>query len=180
MDTPELEKLRYPIGKFEFNSVAGNSEIKKWISDIEKLPPLLKKSLKGLDEKKLNTPYRQGGWTVKQVTHHLADSHINAYARIKLALTENQPTIKPYDETLWAELDDAKNLSIKVSLSLLDALHTRWVHTLKKLSDSDYERSVFHPGSKREMSIKFLIHLYSWHGKHHCAHITSLRKRNKW
>ena len=180
MQESDLEKLRYPIGKFEFHSSASSSEVKEWIKEIEQLPAVLKKSLKGLNEKQLNTPYREGGWTVKQVVHHIADSHINAYIRVRLALTENHPTIKPYKEALWAELDDAKNLPVEISISLLESLHLRWTHLLKKLSASDYEKTVYHPESNRDMSIKFLMHLYSWHGNHHCAHITSLRKRNKW
>lgn len=180
MEDIQLEKLRYPIGKFSFNAKADEKEIKKWIEEIEQLPFNARESVKGLNEEQKNTSYRKDGWTVKQVIHHLADSHINAYCRIKLALTENHPTIKPYEETLWAEMDDAKNLPVEISLKLLEALHIRWVHLLKKLSASDFEKTVYHPESGRDMSVKFLIHLYSWHGKHHCAHITSLRERMKW
>lgn len=180
MQEPELEKLRYPIGRFNFNPPAGHSEIKKWIRDIEKLPVNLKKAVKGLNEKKLNTPYREGGWTVKQVVHHLADSHINAYVRLKLALTENIPAIKPYEEAEWAKSDDAKNLPAGISLSLLDALHTRWVHALKKMSSEDFQKKYFHPESKREITLLELVSLYAWHSRHHTSHITSLRKRMKW
>ena len=157
-----------------------SSEIKKWIRDIEKHPDNLKKAIKGLNEKKLNTPYRHGGWTVKQVVHHLADSHMNAYIRIKLALTENIPAIKPYEEAQWAEMDDAKKAPINISLSLLNALHKRWTMMNKKLKDADYSKSVFHPEKKREVTIKEFLEMYSWHCRHHTAHITSLRKRNKW
>lgn len=180
MDEKELEKLRYPIGIFFFNAAANEREIKKWIRDIEKLPANLKKAVKGLNKKKLNTPYRNGGWTAKQVVHHLADSHINAYCRVKLALTENIPTVKPYDEAVWAELEDYKNTPIKISLLLLEALHYRWVILLQKLTANELERKYFHPENKREITLKELIALYSWHCRHHTAHITELRKRNKW
>jgi hypothetical protein len=180
METDPIEHLRFPIGKFTLNANPGQKDIKQWIADIEQLPALLRKAVLGLSEKQLSTPYRDGGWTVRQTVHHLADSHINAYIRIKFALTEDHPTIKPYNEEKWAEMDDAKNLPVEVSLSLLKALHVRWVHMLKKMSPADYEKTVFHPVSKREMSVKFLMNLYSWHSRHHTAHITSLRRRKKW
>ena len=180
MEAAQLEKLRYPIGQFEHHPSANLSEIKKWIRDITKHPAALKKAIKGLNEKKLNTPYRDGGWTVKQVVHHLADSHMNAYIRIKLALTENIPTIKPYEEAQWAEMDDAKKAPINISLSLLDSLHQRWTIMNKKMNETDYGKSVFHPEKKREVTIKEFLEMYSWHCRHHCAHITSLRKRVKW
>ncbi|TAL61822.1 MAG: putative metal-dependent hydrolase [Bacteroidetes bacterium] len=180
MQTLSLDQLRYPVGKFTFNKDADDKEINQWISEIENLPAHLKNALKDLSDPQINTSYREGGWTVRQVVHHLADSHINAYIRIKLALTENNPTIKPYEEKLWAELDDAKNIPVEISFSLLDALHARWVYMLKKLSAEDLSKTVFHPESKREMSVRFLIALYVWHGKHHVAHITSLRKMRGW
>src|ERR1051326_7904501 len=124
MEDVQLEKLRYPIGRFKFNPETGISEVKKWIRDIEKHPENLKKAIKGLNEKKLDTPYRDGGWTVRQVVHHLADSHVNAYCRVKLALTENVPVIKPYEEAAWAEFADSK-LPVKVSLSILEGLQDR-------------------------------------------------------
>ena len=180
MTESELEKLRYPIGKFSFINSYTPADVKKWIRDIEKCPAVLKKALKGLNEKKLNTPYRDGGWTVKQVVHHLADSHMNAYIRIKLALTANTPTINPYNESMWAEYDDAKKLSPSVSLSLIEALHHRWSIANKKIKPEELSKAVFHPEKKREVSIVEFLALYSWHCRHHCAHITSLRKRNKW
>lgn len=180
MEDSQLEKLRYPIGRFTFNSAADEKEVKKWVRNIEKHPANLKKALKGLDEKKLNTPYRAGGWSVRQVVHHLADSHMNAFIRIKLALSENNPTIKPYPEAEWAEMDDAKKVPVKVSLTLLEALHHRWTVMNKKIKSADYGRTVFHPEKKREVTIKEFLELYSWHSMHHCAHITSLRKRMKW
>ena len=180
MEDTQLEKLRYPIGQFEFHSSASDLEVKKWIRNIENHPANLKKSVKGLNETKLNTPYREGGWTVKQVVHHLADSHMNAYIRIKLALTENIPTIKPYEEAQWAEMDEAKNAPINISLSLLEALHQRWTMMNKKIKPAYYSKSVFHPEKKREVTIKEFLEMYSWHCRHHCAHITALRKRMKW
>ena len=180
METLELEKLKYPVGKFSLNAAADEKEVKQWISDIEQLPALLRKAVNGLNDQQLDTPYRPDGWTVRQVVHHLADSHMNAYIRFKHALTEDKPAIKPYLEKLWAEMDDSKNLSAEVSLAIVDALHVRFVYMLKKITPVDHSKSVFHPESKREMSVKFLMNLYSWHGKHHTAHITSLRERNKW
>lgn len=180
MTEQKTEKLSYPIGKFSFSANSDEKKINHWISDIGNLPLQLRNAVKGLSETQLDTTYRDGGWTVKQVVHHVADSHINAYVRTKLALTEKHPIIKPYEEAKWAELDDAKNLSVEISLSLLDSLHARWVHLLKNISASDYEKTVFHPESKREMSVNFLIQLYAWHCKHHTAHITSLRERKGW
>ena len=175
-----IEQLSYPMGKFAFNANADENEIHRWISDIELLPAQVKNAVKGLSSSQLDTPYRDGGWSVRQVIHHIADSHMNAYIRFKLALTEDNPTIKPYNEKLWAELDDSKHQPIELSLAIIEPLHSRWVHVIKKINKVDYSRTVFHPESKREMSIKFLLHLYSWHGKHHTAHINSLRDRNKW
>ena len=180
METISLDQLRYPVGKFSFNTNADEEGILRWISEIEKLPAQLRNAVEGLNDTQLNTPYRDGGWTIRQVVHHLADSHMNAYIRIKLALTENNPTIKPYEENLWAEMDDAKNLPIEISLAILEPLHARWVYMLKKLSAEDFTKTVFHPESKRKMSVKFLIALYAWHSRHHCAHITELKKRMNW
>lgn len=180
MQTISLEELRYPIGKFSFNAGADAKQINQHISDIENLPEKMRNAVKGLSETQLCTAYRDGGWTIKQVVHHVADSHINAYVRIKLALTENHPTIKPYEESKWAELDDAQNMPVEISLSLLDSLHARWAHMMKRLSSEEFAKTVFHPESKRDMSVNFLIQLYAWHSRHHTAHITSLRERKGW
>ena len=180
METISIDQLRYPTGKFSFNSTAGEKEVKQCIEAIEQHPSLLRKAVKGLNDAQLDTPYRDGGWTVRQVVHHLADSHMNAYTRFKLALTEEHPSIKPYDENAWANLDDAKHLSVEISLSLLEPLHIRWAHMLKRIQLADYSKTVFHPESKRDMSVLFLFQLYAWHGKHHTAHITSLRQRQGW
>ena len=179
MTESQTEDLRYPIGKFNFNADADEQAIQKAISEIEKFPTLIREAVKGLSDHQLDTPYRDGGWSVRQVVHHLADSHINAYIRVKFALTENNPIIKPYEENAWAQLEDSK-LPVEISLSLLEALHQRWVFILKKLSADDLNKTVVHPQNNREMSVKFLIFLYAWHGAHHTAHVTELRKRMKW
>ena len=136
--------------------------------------------MNNLDEAQLQTPYRPDGWTSQQVVHHVADSHMNAFIRFKLGLTEDNPSIKPYDEVMWAELSDTKIVPINVSLTLLHALHTRWVAVLENIKEEEWSRTLFHPEHKREMSLWYVIGLYAWHGKHHTAHITSLRERNGW
>ena len=180
METIDLEKLKYPIGKFiiptEINSVLKN----KWISEIEILPSKLKSETISLNENQLERPYREGGWTVRQVVHHLADSHSNALIRIKFALTEDVPTIKPYPEHLWAELADSKTLDIKSSLQLIEALHHRWIVLLNSLSDTQFARTYFHPENKIHYSIEAATALYAWHSNHHLSHITSLKKRMNW
>jgi uncharacterized damage-inducible protein DinB len=134
----------------------------------------------GLSREQLETPYRPGGWTIKQVVHHVPDGHMNAYTRFKLALTENEPTIKPYEEDKWAELPDSQRVPIDVSLDLLDALHTRWVTLLGAMDAADFTRTLRHPEHNRIMTLGQLLALYAWHGRHHVAHITSLRKREGW
>jgi uncharacterized damage-inducible protein DinB len=170
--------LKYPIGVFNVEGDITKEMIEGWIDEIEMAPQLLLDATKGLQEEQLDTPYRQDGWTIRQVVHHLADSHINSYTRFKLALTEEQPVIKPYQEDKWAELQDSK-LSIEVSHVLLDALHSRWVYLLRTLKASDLEKTFFHP-ELGEMSLKVNIGLYAWHCRHHTAQITTLRKRLNW
>ena len=170
--------LKYPIGQFQFNGEITKNVTSIWINEIEDLPRLLRDAVRDLDNIKLDTAYRTGGWTVRQVIHHLADSHMNAYVRLKLALTEENPVIKPYDETNWAELSDYK-LSIDISLSLLEVLHKRWTFLLRGLSPADLEKTFIHPDSG-EVSIGENIGIYAWHGKHHLAHITSLCNRMGW
>lgn len=177
--------LRYPIGKLSDQKFTGqepfNEDIKdSLILDIQYCPNLLEQAVINLDAHQLETPYRGDGWTVKQVVHHVADSHINAYVRFKLGLTESNPTIKPYDEGAWANLNDTSLLPINISLTLLHALHTRWVTILKSLTENDWQRTVFHPEHKKNMTLWSLLAMYAWHGKHHVAHITSLRERNGW
>jgi len=150
-----------------------------WIDEIAAAPAQLRAAVVGLTDDQLDTPYRPGGWTVRQVVHHVPESHMNAYVRIKLALTEDQPTIKPYDEALWAELPDVGDTPIEVSLELLDSLHDRWVRLLRLLSEQQWTRTFRHP-EMGLMTVEKTLALYAWHGKHHVAHITSLRERNGW
>lgn len=170
--------IRYPIGKFQLDGEITYSVIKGWINDIEVLPRLLRDTVKDLDTEQLNTAYRSGGWTVRQVVHHLADSHMNAYIRFKLALTEEKPVIKPYDEVKWAQLPDYE-LSIDNSLSLLEGLHKNWTYLLNSLSPADMEKTFIHPDSG-EVSLAKNIGIYDWHGRHHLAQITSLCRRKGW
>ena len=171
-------ELQYPIGTFQFDGEITSSVTNAWINDIENLPVVLREAVKDLDDEQLDTPYRPGGWTVRQVVHHLADSHMNAYTRFKLALTEENPVIKPYEEAKWAELSDYQ-LPIEPSLLLLETLHTRWTNVLHKLTSVDLEKTFIHPESG-EVSVGKNIGIYAWHGKHHVAHITSLRGRMGW
>lgn len=173
------EDLKYPIGKYK-NQPFSEKLLGEWLIDIKNLPQHLENAILNLDEAQLDTKYRDGGWTVKQVVHHVADSHMNAYIRIKLGLTEENPTIKPYDEAAWAIMKDTENLPVNISLTLLHALHIRWYEILKNLSSSDLERTVVHPDHNKKFTIWELISQYAWHSKHHTAHITSLRERMKW
>ena len=174
-----MDNLRYPIGKYivqPFTDIL----LQQWLNDIKFLPLHLENAILNLDDMQLETPYREGGWTIKQVVHHVADSHMNAYIRFKLGLTEDKPVIKPYDESAWAEMIDTKKIAINVSLTLLHALHVRWLEILKNMSGSDLEKTVIHPEHKKEMTIWELLGMYAWHGKHHVAHITGLRERMNW
>jgi len=171
-------EANYPIGHYQYDGQITASIIDKWINDIEELPVLLQNAVKDLNDNQLDTPYRMGGWTIRQVVHHVADSHLNAYGRFKLALTEDQPIIKSYDQEKWAELPDS-TLPVTISLSLLDALHKRWVTLLRSLTPSELEKTFIHPESG-EVSVGKNIGIYAWHGRHHLAHITSLRSRKGW
>jgi hypothetical protein len=173
------EDLKYPIGKYAEQSFS-NEQKEKWLLDLKYLPSELETAIQNLDAYQLQTAYREGGWTVQQVVHHVADSHINAYIRFKLALTENTPTIKGYEEKDWANMADVNTVPINVSLTLLHALHERWVATIKDLSDEDWQRTVYHPEHTKELSLWFLLGMYAWHGKHHVNHVLALRERNKW
>jgi hypothetical protein len=170
---------RYPIGKFEPSPTIDAATTAEWIAAIEALPTVLASAVAGLDAVKLATPYRDGGWTVRQVVHHLADSHINAYVRCKLAATEDGPVIKPYEEGEWAELADGRDAPVELSLQLLDALHRRWVLFLRSLSDVQLDRTLVHPVSGIH-TIGSMCGLYAWHGRHHVAHVTRLRERRGW
>jgi hypothetical protein len=171
--------LRYPIGKAEHQPFSERQK-KEWLNDIKFLPQLLENALLNLDEHQLHTPYREGGWTVHQVAHHIADSHVNAYCRFKLGLTEDKPTIRLYEEKLWAELNDVKTLPVNVSVTLLYALHTRWYSMISDLTDQDWHRLIYHPAQEKDITLWQLLGIYAWHGKHHVAHITSLRERHHW
>lgn len=172
-----LDSLRYPIGKYTPPATYSPEEIKNNIQEISHLPALLRKAVKDLGERELDTPYRPGGWTVRQTVNHVADSHINSYTRFRLALTEDKPVIKPYEEQLWAELEDGKHAPVDISLMLLEALHLRWVMLLESLTPEQWQRTFMHPQSG-EVSLEKAVGLYAWHGKHHVAHITGLRARN--
>jgi len=179
MNTPDLSALQYPTGKFSFKDDMTPEKRNNCIHDIESTPAKLREAVKGLTDEQLDTPYRPEGWRVRQVVHHIADSHINAYVRMKLALTENKPTIGTYQEKNWAKLNDVFQAPVEVSLSLLESLHKRWVVLLKSLTEEDYKRKFIHPESGLK-TVDWLIALYAWHGKHHIAHITTLRKKMEW
>jgi DinB superfamily len=171
---------RYPIGKYEPQPFSIEKKV-EWLADIKFLPLALENAILNLDEEQLQTAYREDGWTVHQLVHHVADSHINAYCRFKLALTEDNPTIKPYEEKAWAELNDVHKLPVNISLTLLHALHARWYEALKYVKDDEWNnRTVFHPEHKKTLRLWYLLGMYAWHGKHHVAHITGLRERKGW
>lgn len=170
---------RYPIGKFEAPLVYDPVLRATLIQQIEEAPGRLRDAVDGLSESQLDHPYREGGWTVRQVVHHLPDSHLNSYIRFKLAVTEDQPAIKPYDEAQWANLQDAASADVEVSLGLLEALHRRWVLFLRSLSEAQFSRTFRHP-ELGTISLNQNLALYAWHGRHHVAHITTLRDRMGW
>jgi uncharacterized damage-inducible protein DinB len=172
--------LRYPIGTFHLPPAVTSQQRLAWIRDVEEHPLQLQRAIHGLSAEQLDTPYRPGGWTVRQVVHHLPDSHLNAYTRIKLALTEETPAIKPYEEARWAELEDSRTFSVEASLRLLDALHERWVWLLRTLSAEEYRRGYWHPEHGRVLTLEEVLGICAWHGRHHVAQIISLRERRGW
>jgi uncharacterized damage-inducible protein DinB len=171
---------RYPIGKFERRDTLTPDERRQCIDTIAAVPQKMREAIRGLDDRKLDTPYRDGGWTVRQVVHHVPDSHMNAFIRLKLALTEDSPTIKPYEESQWAKLADATETPIETSLTLLETLHKRWDIVLRSLHDGDFRRTFRHPDHQGTLTLDWLLAMYSWHGRHHVAHVTSLRERMGW
>lgn len=173
------DSLRYPIGNFEWPTGVTGGDRRGFIREIADLPRKLREAVAGLTDAQLDTPYRPGGWTVRQVVHHLADSHIHSYIRFKLAVTEDQPTIKPYDEARWAELQEARTAPVDVSLDLIDALHRRWVMLLENMTDADFKRAFHHP-ENGIMPLDPTVEMYAWHGRHHVAHIQALRGRMGW
>jgi uncharacterized damage-inducible protein DinB len=171
--------LRYPIGTLDRRSSLSPDERRAAIDAIAATPARLRTAVRGLTDSQLDTPYRPGGWTVRQLVHHVADSHMNAYVRFRLALTEDNPTIKPYDEALWAELPDMRAMSVEVSLDLLDRLHERMVFMLRAMPPAGFSRPLTHP-ENGPMTIDALLCTYAWHGRHHTAHVSALRERMKW
>jgi hypothetical protein len=176
---PTETDLRYPIGKYEPQPFSNDLKEQR-LADIRFLPNAIENAIHNLDEQQLQTPYREGGWTVHQLVHHVADSHINAYIRFKLGYTEDNPTIQPYEEKEWAKTTDVQNLPVNVSITLLYALHQRWHEFLKYFTEKDWERTLFHPEHQKQFTLWHFLGMYAWHGRHHVAHITALRERMKW
>jgi len=170
---------RYPIGKFSFDGVLTDQQKSAFLDDVEQTPAQLRAALQGLTDRQLDTPYRDGGWTVRQVVHHVPDSHLNSYVRFKLALTEDEPTIRPYLENLWAELPEAKTAPVELSLALLESLHRRWSLTLRAIQPDQWRRTFRHPETGA-MNLEKALALYAWHGRHHVAHVTALRRKMGW
>lgn len=170
---------RYPVGKYRPPAEITAEQRTEWIEQIAQAPARLRAAVEGLTDAQLDTPYRDGGWTVRQVAHHVADSHINALVRFKLGLTEEHPTIKPYDEAAWAVLGDVAATPVEVSLALLDPLHVRWVNVLRSVGEEQWARTIHHPDNG-PMRLDLLLGMYAWHGRHHVAHVTALRERMGW
>ncbi len=174
-----MDDLRFPIGAFVFDRTSTPVKRAEWIRQIAEAPALMRSAIDGLSARQLEVPYRPGGWTVRQVVHHVPDSHLQAYSRCKFALTEDNPTIKPYDEAAWANVADTARTPPEVSLALLDALHARWVVLLESMTAADFARPLQHP-ERGAISIDWILQLYAWHGRHHAAHVTALRRREGW
>ena len=177
-DEPDLETLRYPLGRFERRPALSREERRAAIDDLAAFPARLRAAVEDLDNPRLDTPYRPGGWTVRQVVHHVPDSHVNAWVRFRWAMTERRPAIKTYDEGAWAALTDSR-LPVGVSLDLLEALHARWAAWLRTFSDEDWERELEHPEAGT-LTLDAMLQLYRWHSAHHLAHVTRLREREGW
>ena len=174
-----MNTAQYPIGKVQLVEFS-EKEKEARLADILFLPRMLEFAVLNLNEDQLQTPYREGGWTVNQLVHHVADSHMNAYIRCKLALTEDNPTIKPYDQDAWVRTTDVENVPVNISITLLHALHHRWYELLKTLQEEDWKKTVFHPEQQRTISLWNLLQIYAWHGKHHATHVTNLREEKGW
>lgn len=174
-----MEDLRYPVGKFHYDGPLSPQQQRIFLEEVAQTPAQLRAAVQGLSDSQLDTPYRPDGWTVRQVVHHVPDSHLNSYVRFKLALTEDDPTIKPYFEDRWAELADTKATPVEVSLTMLDSLHDRWVRLLRSLTAEQWKRTFRHP-ELGPMTLEKTLALYAWHGRHHVAHITKLRQRMSW
>ncbi len=176
----EIEKQRYPIGKYQRPDGYNEGLVHEWISALRALPSWMDVCIENLDEHQLHTAYREGGWTIQQVVHHLADSHMNMYIRLKLALTEDTPTITPYDENAWAVLPDVNAVPVNISVTLLHALHRRIVAMLERLQGAEWQRAYYHPDHKRNFPIWEIAALYAWHGRHHMEQVRHLRDRMNW
>lgn len=174
-----MEELQYPIGRFKADPETNAAKRAEWIANYELMPAQLRAAVAGLTEAQLDTPYRPEGWTVRQVVHHLADSNMNSYIRIRLGLTEETPTVKPYDENGWSALVDSRTAPIELSFQILDGLHARWIMFLRAMSDADFARVIVHPEAGR-LTLDDMLQMYDWHSRHHIAHITRLRERNGW
>lgn len=179
-ENQDLETLRFPVGRFAWNGEWSGELKAKWIAGIGEQPAALREAVSGLGDAELDTPYRPGGWTVRQVIHHLADSHMNSFTRFKLALTEDTPAIKPYREDLWAELADARVFPVEASLRILEGIHIRWTALLSSMSEEDYQRDFYHPESEEVIPLSRALATYDWHGTHHIAQILELRRRQGW
>jgi hypothetical protein len=175
-----LEELKFPIGRFEKPDTITKEQITQWIDAISAFPTRLNTAVSNLTEEQLDTPYRPEGWTIRQVVHHCADGHMNSLIRLKLALTENEPIIKPFDEVSWAELADSKNMPIAPSLKMIEGIHARWTALLNLLTQEHYNRSFIHPDHNNKIRIDEYIAMYAWHSNHHLAHITTTKERNNW
>jgi 3',5'-cyclic AMP phosphodiesterase CpdA len=169
-----MDDLRYPVGPFVYDKDTTPARRAEWIRQIAGAPALLRSAVSGLSDRQIETPYRPGGWTVRQVVHHVPDSHLNAYCRYKLALTEDNPTIKPYDEAAWANVADTAGTPLEVSLTLLEALHQRWVVLLEAMTPADFARPLLHP-DRGAISLDWMLQLYAWHGRHHAGHVMLVR-----
>jgi DinB superfamily len=176
-DTPDLEKLRYPIGRFDPAAAIAPGQRRMLIDSIAAVPARVRAAIAGLDDAGLDTPYRDGGWTIRQLVHHVPDSHLNAYVRFKWTLTESEPVIKTYDEAAWARLPDSSVTPIDVSLLLLESVHARWDVLLRSMSDEDFAKKLNHP-EWGPFELNTMVRMYEWHGRHHVAHITGLRARS--
>jgi hypothetical protein len=175
MSEQDLEQLKYPIGKLQLPNTIDLDQIRRWIDNLSQFPGKLALEVKGMTDAQLDTSYRPGGWTARQVVHHLADSHMNSYIRFKWAITEDNPTIKGYNENIWSAMQDARQAPIDCSVDFISGLHARWVFMLMGMSESDFQRTFFHPEFDRTMRLDRMVGLYSWHGDHHLGHIRNVK-----
>lgn len=175
-----LEHKKYPIGKYQSSAEVTDQHIDQHIETLKIFPTKLRQALENFSDDMLDTQYRTDGWTIRQLINHLADSHMQSFSRFKLALTEDNPTVKPYDEAKWAELQDGRNEQVKASLMILEGLHFRWVHMLKTMTNRDFEKTYFHPEHNQKIYLRDNVAFYAWHCEHHLAHINSLKKEKGW